>query len=71
MTRRLSTVVLGALLLAAAAGAIVVLNVLLLGRASATNDPVGHLSARTHLPAAPAWTVRPTHGEVENDGTDD
>jgi hypothetical protein len=45
--------------------------VLLLGRASASSDPVGHLTARTHLPAAPAWTVRPIHGEIENDGADD
>ncbi len=52
-------------------GAVVVLNVLLLGRASAVNDPVGHLSSRTNLPAAPTWIVRPVHGEVENDGTDD
>jgi hypothetical protein len=52
-------------------GAVVALNVLVLGRASAVNDPVGHLGARTNLPAAPAWTVRPVRGEVENDGSDD
>lgn len=52
-------------------GAVVVLNVLLLGRASAVNDPVGHLSSRTNLPPAPTWIVRPARGEVENDGTDD
>lgn len=71
MTVRLS-VLLGAVLGAVAVvGAIVALNVLLLGRASAGNDPVGHLSARTNLPAAPTWTIRPIRGEVENDGTDD
>jgi hypothetical protein len=71
MTRRLSTLALAALLIGAAATAAVLVNVLLLGRASASNDPVGRLSPRTHLPAAPAWTVRPVHGEVENDGADD
>lgn len=71
MTRRLSALALAALLVAAAATAAVLVNVLLLGRASASNDPVGHLRARTHLPAAPAWTVRPIHGEIENDGADD
>ena len=71
MTSRLP--VLLALVLAAAIiiGAVVALNVLLLGRASAVNDPVGRLGARTNLPAAPAWTVRPVHGEIENDGADD
>ena len=71
MTRRLSALALGVLLVGVAATAVVLVNVLLLGRASASNDPVGHLTARTHLPAAPAWTIRPVHGEVENDGADD
>jgi len=71
VTSRLPVVLAAVLGAAAIVGAIVALNVLLLGRASAGNDPVGHLSSRTHLPAAPAWTVRPVHGEVENDGSDD
>lgn len=59
-----------ALVLVAAAVA-VALNLLLLGRASAQNDPVGTLSPRAHLPAAPAWTVRPATHEREHDGADD
>jgi hypothetical protein len=59
-------------LVAAAAAAAIALNLLLLGRASAQNDPVGTLSPRAHLPAAPAWTVRPaTTREGEHDGADD
>jgi hypothetical protein len=64
-------VALGALVAVLAAAAIVAVNVLLLDRASSANDPVGRLGARTHLPAAPTWTLRPVHGEVENDGADD
>jgi hypothetical protein len=71
VTTRVSRIVAAALLVGAAAAAAVLVNVLLLGRASASNDPVGRLSPRTHLPAAPAWTVRPIRGEVENDGADD
>lgn len=71
MTSRPSTMVAVALGAAVVVAAIVALNVLLLGRASAVNDPIGRLSSRTHLPAAPSWTVRPVRGEVENDGTDD
>jgi hypothetical protein len=59
------------LLAAAAAAAAVALNVLLLGSASASNDPVGKLSPRTHLPAAPHWTVRPTTGRPHDEGADD
>jgi len=59
------------LLAAAAAAAAVALNVLLLGSASAGNDPVGKLSPRAHLPAAPHWTVRPTTGRPRDDGADD
>jgi hypothetical protein len=55
---------------AAAAGAIVA-NVLLLGSASADNAPVGRLSPRTHLPAAPHWTVRPTTGRPRDEHADD
>jgi hypothetical protein len=62
---------LAALLVAAAAAAAIALNVLLLGRASAQNDPVGRLSPGTRVPAAPEWTVRPTHGRIEDRGADD
>ena len=65
---------LAALLVVAAAAAAVALNVLLLGSASANNEPVGRLSPRANLPAAPHWTVRPTdeHGRANhNDGADD
>lgn len=68
---RPSSLVLGIALVAAAAAAAVLLNLLLLGRASAQNDPVGKLTPRTHLPAAPQWTIRPTHGHVEDRGADD
>jgi hypothetical protein len=71
MSRRL----LAALLVAAAAAAAVALNVLLLGSASAKNEPVGQLSPRAHLPAAPQWTVRPTDARSRadngSDGADD
>ena len=53
--------------IAAAAAAAIVANVLLLGSASAGNDPVGRLSARVHLPAAPHWTVRPTTGRPHDE----
>jgi hypothetical protein len=60
------------LVVAAVAAAAVALNLLLLGRASAQNDPVGRLGPAAHLPAAPQWTIRPTTGaEHENDGNDD
>ena len=71
MTIRPSTLLVVVVGAAAVVIAIVVLNVLLLGRASAVNDPIGRLSSRAHLPAAPSWTVRPVGGEVENDGADD
>ena len=71
MTRRPASLLLGLLLFAAAASIAVMLNLLLLGRASARNDPAGKLTPRTHLPAAPSWTVRPTHGRVEDGGADD
>ena len=57
--------------LAAVAAAAVLLNLLLLGSASAQNDPVGRLTPRANIPAAPAWTIRPTDGRVEHDGADD
>jgi hypothetical protein len=59
------------LVVAAAAAAAIVANVLLLGSATATNDPVGRLSPRTHLPAAPHWTVRPTTGRPRGEHADD
>jgi hypothetical protein len=70
---------LAVLLVAAAAAAAVALNVLLLGKASAGNDPVGKLrpianlpaAATTTLPAAPGWTVRPTTGRLHDEGADD
>jgi len=68
---------LAVLLVAAAAAAAVALNLLLLGTASAQNDPVGKLSPATNLPAAtglpdaPPWTIRPTTGPVHDEGSDD
>ena len=71
MSGRLSSLLLGVLLVGAAAAGAVVLNLLLLGSASGANDPVGKLTPRTHVPAAPHWTIRPTHGHVEDRGADD
>ncbi len=62
---------LAVLAVAAAAAAAVALNVLLLGSAAASTDPVGRLTARTHLPAAPHWMIRPTHGDPRDEGADD
>jgi hypothetical protein len=59
------------LVVAAAAAAAIVANIVLLGRASAGNDPVGRLSPRAHLPAAPHWTVRPTTGRPHDERADD
>ena len=56
---------------AAAAAAAIVANIVLLGSAAASNDPVGRLSPRAHLPAAPHWTVRPTTGHPNDEGADD
>lgn len=60
-----------AVVVAAACAAAIAANVLLLGNAAASNDPVGRLSPRTHLPAAPHWTVRPTTGRPHDEGADD
>jgi hypothetical protein len=60
-----------ALVVAAAAAAAILANVLLLGSASADNAPVGRLSPRAHLPAAPHWTVRPTSGRPHDGHADD
>lgn len=55
---------------AVAAAAAIAANVLLLG-ATASNDPVGQLSPRVHLPAAPQWTVRPVDGHARDGHADD
>ena len=57
--------------LVAAAAAAILANVLLLGSATANNAPVGRLSPRAHLPAAPHWTVRPTTGRPHDEHADD
>ena len=59
------------LLIAAAAAAAVALNLLLLGKASAQNDPVGKLNPAKNLPPAPPGTIRPTTGPVHDGGSDD
>lgn len=59
-----------ALFLAAAAAAVSI-NVFMLGRTSATDQPVGKLSPAVHLPAAPHWTVRPRTTRVRDEGADD
>jgi hypothetical protein len=60
-----------ALLVAVAAAGAIAANILLLGSAAADNAPVGRLSPRAHLPAAPHWTVRPTTGWPHDDHADD
>jgi predicted porin len=67
MTRTL----LVAAIAAVAAAAAIAANVLLLGSAAATNDPVGQLNSRVHLPAAPHWTVRPGDGHPHDEHADD
>jgi hypothetical protein len=69
-------VVAAVIAICAAATAAILLNLLLLGAASAQNDPVGKLSPRANIPAAPKWTVRPEpparHGHDEDrSGSDD
>lgn len=61
-------VLLVVLVVGAAATAAVLLNLLLLGNASAQNDPVGKLTPRASLPAAPQWTIRPSGDRVEHGG---
>jgi hypothetical protein len=68
---RLRAKVLIALVVGAAAAGAIAANVLLLGSAAANNAPVGGLSPRTHLPAAPHWTVRPTTGRPHDEHADD
>ena len=64
-------VLLAVLLVGAAAAAAILLNLLLLGSASAQNEPVGKLTPRAKLPAAPQWTIRPADGRTEHDRADD
>jgi hypothetical protein len=70
-----ATRALAAFLVAAAAAAAIVVNLVLLGSASAQNAPVGKLQPVKSLPAAPDWTIRPTtttgEHDHENDGNDD
>jgi hypothetical protein len=67
----LPRLLLAVLAAAAAATAAILLNLLLLGSAAAQNDPVGRLTPRANLPAAPRWTIRPAGARVERDGADD
>jgi hypothetical protein len=59
------------LVVAAATAAAIVANIVLLGSAAASNDPVGRLSPRANLPAAPHRTVRPATGRPHDGGADD
>ena len=59
------------LLVAAAAAAAVALNVLLLGKTSASDGPAGRLRPAGNVPTAPDWTVRPTTGTIQDEGSDD
>jgi hypothetical protein len=54
-----------------AAGAAIAANLALLNYGSSSNDPVGKFRPVVHFPAAPADVAPPTHGPVENEGTDD
>ena len=60
-----------ALVIAVAVAGAIAANFLLLRSAAANNAPVGGLSPRTHLPAAPHWTVRPTTGRPHDEHADD
>jgi hypothetical protein len=62
--------ILGVVVACAAVTAAIVLNLVLLGAASAQNDPVGNLSSRANVPPAPSWTIRPTT-RAEHDRADD
>lgn len=63
---RVAAVVLG---VAAAATAAVLLNLVLLGRASGATDHVGRLQPLAHVPttAPPPGTIRPTRDEHRDD----
>jgi hypothetical protein len=67
----LRAILLGVLAVGAAAAAAILLNLLLLGQASARDDPIGRLSPRTQLPAAPHVEIRPDHGDAGDEGADD
>jgi hypothetical protein len=71
MTRRTVSIVAGAMLVVAAACTAVLLNLLLLGQAGRPDATVGHLKVDARLPSAPAWTVRPAQGRIEDRGADD
>ena len=70
---RLGTI---AVVLAAAATA-VLLNVVLLGSASSSNDPVGKLTPTANLPTqtnlqpAPPGVIQPSTGPIEGEDQDD
>jgi hypothetical protein len=55
----------------AAVAAVVLLNLLLLDRATPTSDRIGRLSPKAQLPAAPPGVVRPQTGTIEDDEHDD
>jgi hypothetical protein len=59
-----------ALVAVAAAGAIAA-NLALLNYATKAADPVGKLTPRANLPAAPTRVLRPVTGTVEPDNHDD
>jgi hypothetical protein len=61
----------GALLVAGVAATAIALNLLLLGSFSTGDEPVGRLSPSVSGTPAPAWTVRPTTGHVEDEDADD
>lgn len=67
MTRLLA---IAALVLVAAAGALAA-NLALLDYAAAADAPIGKLSPRANLPAAPADVVRTRTGPIEHDRNDD
>jgi hypothetical protein len=58
-------------LVVAAIAAAIVANLALLNYATSGNDPVGKLTPRARLPAAPADIVRPQTGTVEEEDGDD
>jgi hypothetical protein len=62
---------LASLLIAAAAVAAIAANLALLRYATASNDPVGKLTPRASLPAAPAQILRPVNRPPDNEGADD
>jgi hypothetical protein len=68
---RLRVKLLVVLVVAAAAAGAIAANLLLLGSAAANDAPIGRLSPRAHLPAAPHWTVRPATGRPHDEHADD